>query len=237
MGGYILSKSILIIDDDLTLYHKIKEAMQHEFSEIYCTNSLVQSFSILSKHDICIVIMDAFLSEIDGLRFLKYIREYKSVPVLVISSSNNDKVEAYKAGAIGFINKPYCLEECLAHTESIMRLYLELQTKQTSHQTLDFGMKLLIDSEKHRVVLNGKVVKLTRKEFDILLCLVNHAGQILSREQLYQMVWKEDISYNIDELVKAHIKSLRKKLAFGGKEYIKNEWGVRYRFLLDEEQL
>jgi DNA-binding response OmpR family regulator len=73
-------------------------------------------------------------------------------------------------------------------------------------------------------------MNLARKEFDLLFCLASHAGQVMSREQLYSAVWNENVTYNVEEQVKAHIKALRKKLMPLGKEYIKNEWGIGYCF-------
>ena len=94
----------------------------------------------------------------------------------------------------------------------------------------------MIDPTGRQVSLNGAQLNLTRKEFDLLFCLASHAGQVLSREQLYQMVWDENSAYNVDETVKAHIKSLRKKLTPAGAEYIKNVWGIGYRFSANEDK-
>nr|WP_305149539.1 winged helix-turn-helix domain-containing protein [Enterocloster bolteae] len=94
----------------------------------------------------------------------------------------------------------------------------------------------MIDPELRQATLKGESLNLTRKEFDLLFCLAEHAGQVLSREQLYGYVWSQDIQYNVDEQVKAHIKALRKKMTPAGKEYIKNVWGIGYRFSPDEEE-
>lgn len=117
-----------------------------------------------------------------------------------------------------------------------MELYARLHTSESRCYTLAFGMDLIIDPVKHQATLKGEPLNLTRKEFDLLFHLASHAGQVLSREQLYNAVWKETTAYNVDEQVKAHIKALRRKLIPAGKEYIKNEWGVGYRFSSEEEE-
>ena len=89
---------------------------------------------------------------------------------------------------------------------------------------------LIIDPLARQVLLNGKDLHLTRKEFDLLFCLASNPGQVFSREQLYSHVWGEHSVYNIDEVVKAQIKTLRQKLSTTGNEYIKNVWGIGYRF-------
>lgn len=182
--------------------------------------------------------MDILLSETNGMTLLQTIRNVKPVPILVLSSKTDikDKVTALKAGANVYLNKPYELEECLAHAQSLIELYVQLHTAESRCYTLAFGMDLIIDPVKHQATLKGESLNLTRKEFDLLLYLASHAGQVLSREQLYSAVWKEDTTYNVDEPVKSHIKALRRKLTPAGKEYIKNQWGVGYRFSPEDEE-
>lgn len=102
--------------------------------------------------------------------------------------------------------------------------------------TLAFGKNLVIDPQTRQVVLGGRELKLTPKEFDLLFCLASNPGQVFSREQLYAQIWDEYSAYNVDEVVKAQIKSLRRKLSDVGKEYIKNVWGIGYRFLDEDDK-
>lgn len=233
-----MRKKILIIDEDYRGCEEIKSALQNDTTEVVCTHSVREAVLLFASQTFCLVIMDIRLSETEGMLLLKTFRKMKTVPVLVLSSAADpkEKVNVLRAGACGYIGKPYDMEECLAHALSLMRLYLELHSGEQRCYTLAFGMDLVIEPELRKVMLKGKEINLTRKEFELLFCLASHVGKVLSRAQLYQMVWEENASFNIDELVKAHIKSLRKKLSFGGKEYIKNEWGIGYRFLLDEGQ-
>lgn len=172
------------------------------------------------------------------MELLKMLQLFKPIPILVLSSKpgSEDRIAVLKAGAHGYVKKPYDLEECLAHAQSLMELYAQLHTSESRYYTLAFGMDLIIDPVKHQATLKGEPLNLTRKEFDLLFHLASHAGQVLSREQLYNAVWKETTAYNVDEQVKAHIKALRRKLIPAGKEYIKNEWGVGYRFSPEEEE-
>ena len=99
-----------------------------------------------------------------------------------------------------------------------------------------FGNDLVIEPSKRQAFLKGKKLNLTRKEFEMLLCLASNPGRVLTREQLYRQIWETDTSYNVDELVKAHIKTLRKKLSDADIQYIKNVWGVGYRFDHETEE-
>lgn len=182
--------------------------------------------------------MDLILSEIDGMDLLRAIRRAKPVPILVLCSKSDvrHKISALKAGANVYLHKPYELEECLAHAQSLMALYSDLHTPNNRCYTLAFGLDLIIDPERHQATLKGIPLNLTRKEFDLLFTLANHAGQVLSREQLYSLVWKESNGYNVDDLIKTHIKTLRKKLTPTGAEYIKNIWGIGYQFSPENKQ-
>lgn len=233
-----MRKKVLIIDDDLNVCKEIKYSLQNETTEVYYALSAADGLTQFAKHQFCLVIMDIQLSETDGLSLLEQFRQMKPMPILVLSSKSGseDRIEALKAGAAGYVAKPYALEECLAHAQSLIQLYADIGPISDRHYTLAFGMDLMIDPALHQATLKGERLNLTRKEFDLLFCLAEHAGQVLSREQLYGYVWNQDVQYNVDEQVKAHIKALRRKLTPAGKEYIKNVWGIGYRFSLDDEE-
>lgn len=235
---FITKKKVLIIDDNLNVCKEIKYALQNETTEVCYALSAHEGLQYLTKRRVCLVIMDVLLSEADGIKLLKMIRQIKPIPILVLSSEagSEERIAALKAGAHGYMEKPYELEECLAHAQSLMELYAQLHTTESRCYTLAFGMDLMIDPVRHQATLKGEPMNLTRKEFDLLFYLASHAGQVLSREQLYSAVWNEDSTYNIDESVKAHIKALRKKLTPSGREYIQNEWGVGYRFSPEDEE-
>lgn len=238
LGGGIIKKKVLIIDDNLNICKEIKYSLQNETTDVYYAPSVAEGFEVLTKHHFCLVIMDIHLSETDGVELLKMIRQTKRMPILVLSSKAGSmkRIEALRAGANGYLEKPYELEECLAHAQSLMQLYSQLHTVESRYYTLAFGIDLIIDPARRQATLKGERLNLTRKEFELLFCLASHAGQVLSREQLYRFVWNEDSNYNVDELIKAHIKAIRKKLTPSGKEYIKNVWGVGYRFDREHEQ-
>ena len=209
-----MNKKVLIIDDDLSTCKEIKYALQSETMDVHYALSAAEGFSLFAKHQFCLVIMDINLSQTDGMLLLEKMRKMNPIPILVLSSTNGttDRIEALKAGAAGYMEKPYALEECLAHAQSLIQLYTDIGPIANRHYTLAFGMDLMIDPDLHQATLKGIPLDLTRKEFDLLFCLAEHSGQVLSREQLYEYAWSQDTQYNVDELVKAHIKALRRKL-------------------------
>jgi DNA-binding winged helix-turn-helix (wHTH) protein len=96
--------------------------------------------------------------------------------------------------------------------------------------TLAFGKDLVIDPNARTVYLKGRELSLTKKEFDLLFCLASNPGKVFSREQLYNHVWDDTSAYNVSGVVKTHISSLRQKMIGADAEYIKNIWGVGYKF-------
>ena len=111
-----------------------------------------------------------------------------------------------------------------------MHIYLHSNAAAQGCYTLAFEMDLIIDPSYRKVLLKGKELELTRREFDLLYYLANRSGQVLSREQIYNAVWKNEADYNVDESVKSCIKTLRKKLISHNWDYIQNVRGVGYRF-------
>lgn len=227
-----MKKKVLIIDDDLNTCRQIKYSLQSITTDVYYALSVREGIRRFMEQEYCLVIMDMSLSEADGGELLKMMRKAKTIPVLVLSSKpgRESRLSAYQAGAHAYLEKPYELEECLAQAEALMELYVGLKPLEERCYTLAFGMDLLIDPDRRSVTLKGQPLNLARKEFDLLFCLASHAGQVLSREQLYSQVWNDENTYNIDETVKSHIKTLRKKLTPADREYIKNVWGIGYRF-------
>lgn len=233
-----MKKKVLIIDDDLEVCKQIKYALQNETTDVYYALSVHDGLKRFMEQQYCLVIMDIILSETDGHELLCMMRRSKPTPILVLSSKpgNEYKLSAYHAGAHAYLEKPYELEECLAQAESLMQLYVELADKEKRYYTLVFGRGLMIDPISRKATLKGESLNLTKKEFDLLFCLARHAGQVLTREQLYSQVWDNENSYNVDNLIKAHIKALRKKLTPANQKYIKNVWGIGYRFVDDEDE-
>lgn len=228
-----MKKRVLILDDDLNVCRQIKYALQDATTDVYYAFSVAEGIKHFMEQNYCLVIMDIALSEADGNELLKIMKRAKTIPILVLSSKPGQeaKLSAYQAGAHAYMEKPYELEECLAQAEALMDLYVNLKQPEDRSYTLAFGMDLIIDPDRRVVTLNGEELNLTRKEFDLLFCLARHAGQVLSREQLYERIWKNENTYNIDDPVKTHIKTLRKKLTAANREYIKNVWGIGYRFV------
>lgn len=234
-----MNKAVLIINTDTAEVRAIKENLSSPNTKIICVSSMDEALRIIGHMEICLIILDAKISAENDHQLLAAIQRSKITPILILSSQSChvERMRVFQAGAHAYIGEPYSLEECLAQAQALMQLYCELREPLELCYTLAFGKELVIDTLTRQVLLNGKDLKFTRKEFDLLFCLASNPGKVFSREQLYNHVWDEDAIYNVDDVVKAHIKALRRKLSDAEVTYIKNVWGIGYKFHdeLDDE--
>ena len=227
-----MTKNILIVNHDIYEANSIKLRLDSPTTTVICAHTIGDALSSFGKMEFCLVILDADMSASDDHNLLKAMRNSHTMPILVLSShaDSAEKIHAFNAGAHAYMGKPYTDEECLAQAHALMQLYVNMHPENKLCYTLAFGNDLVIDPTMRKVHLRGKELKMTRKEFDLLFWLASNPGKVFSRDQLYDRVWDDNSSYNVDDIVKAHIKTLRSKLSTSEIEYIQNVWGVGYQF-------
>ncbi len=232
-----MKKAILIINANTDAALEMKHNLSSSGTEILCVTSMHEALKTFIATEFCLIILDARISAEDDHQLLSAMRKSKTAPILILSSQSChvERLRVLQAGAHAYIGEPYSMEECLAQAQALMQLYCELKPQQEVCYTLAIGKDLVVDPLSRQALLNGKDLRLTRKEFDLLFCLASNPGQVFSREQLYNHVWDEHSAYNVDEVVKAQIKTLRQKLNMTGNEYIKNVWGIGYRLHIEPD--
>ena len=233
-----MENNVLIINADEDEALEIKEGLINKNAIVYCASTIQLALNMFMKHNFNLIILDACMSADDDHKLLKAMRIAKSTPILILSSKTDQshRIHTLQAGAHAYMGKPYTLEECVAQAHSLMQLYSEISPEGNLCYTLAFGNDLLIDPITRQVFVQGKELKMTRKEFDLLFCLASNPGKVFTREQLYDHIWVDQSIYNVDDVVKHHIKTLRKKLTVSNAEYIKNVWGIGYRFELESKK-
>lgn len=225
-------KNVLIVNHNTDEANAIKSRLASSTTNAVCAYTLEEALDAFSKMNFCLVVLDASMSASDDHNILKAMREAKTMPILVLSSHNDptERIHAFNAGAHAYMGKPYSDEECLAQAHTLMQLYMDMNPQADLCYTLAFGNDLVIEPETRYVTLHGEELKLTRKEYDLLFWLASNPGKVYSYGQLYDHVWDEFAVGNVDDVVKYHIKSLRKKMTASDAEYIRNVWGIGYRF-------
>ena len=232
-----MKNSILIINSNEEGANEIKSNIKSTEVDVYVATDMPSALMLFVKYDFCLIILDACMSAEDDHKLLKSMRSAKSTPIMVLSSKTDhtNRIHALQAGAHAYMGQPYTHEECMAQAHSLMQMYSKIAPEGNLCYTLAFGNDLVIDPSTRQVFVHGKELKMTRKEFDLLFKLASNPGKVFTREQLYDHVWDDQSAFNVDSVIKTHISSLRQKLSETNQEYIKNVWGVGYRFCKEDK--
>lgn len=227
-----MNHKILIIDDDLELCQLLKKCVSKEKIDAVICPSGPSGLTALSQSEFQLIVLDVMMPGMDGFATLEAIREISSVPVLMLTSrtESGDKVRGLRSGADDYLTKPFDIEEFTARVVSLIRRYTMLNHDTNHHQVLSFK-GLSMDYETRAVSVNGEPVELVGKEFDILYYCARNQGKILTKQQIYEEVWKEPYAYD-DSNIMAIISRLRKKIEQDSSHptYLQTVKGVGYRF-------
>lgn len=229
--SYTMNK-VLIIDDDKELCALIKRSVLSEDIEADFCNTGKEGLQKLKEREYQLVILDVMMPGMDGFETLEEIRKESSLPILMFTSKNDSasKVRGLRAGADDYLTKPFDMDELIARIVSLIRRYTRFNQQDGISQQLEFdGLK--IDIENRSVTTENGTFELPPKEFDLLLYCAKNQGKILTKQQIYEEVWREEYFYD-DSNIMAIISRLRKKLEVnpGSPKYIQTIKGIGYRF-------
>jgi DNA-binding response OmpR family regulator len=228
-----MSKRILIVDDEKEMRHLLYNCLQHEEYKIDEAASGQEAIQNLLGSFYDLVLLDIMMPIVSGFEVLKQIREEvdQDLPVVLLTAlGETDKVvEGLNLGADDYIVKPFEPKELVARIQSVLRRSNRGKTSNTDSFTihgLDF------DTAKVRVSYQGKVLPLTKKEFQLLFRLATHPGRVYSREKLLELEWGYDFEGDT-RTVDAHIKNIREKLKQIDftKPIIETIWGLGYQMI------
>lgn len=221
---------ILIIDDEPQIRRFLHIGLSAQGYQIIEAESGQQGLALAALEAPQLVILDLGLPDMDGQEVLLQLRDFYQQPVIVLSvrSRESEKVHALDNGANDYVVKPFGIQELLARMRSLLKLY----GKQVTPTAIYQDERVYINLQERKLVIQNEQVKLSRKEFDVLRMLMNHAGHIVTQQQLLKEIWGkshvEDTHY-----LRIFIGRLRTKLGDdpSAPRYIETEPGVGYRFL------
>lgn len=201
---------ILIIEDHAALLEANRQALLHEGHDVIATATLAEARAALGRECPDIIILDILLPDGNGIDFIREIRAVTTAPILILTCLNkkDDLLTGLAAGGDDYITKPYDIDELRARVAAFLR---RAALAKESQRSIAFG-SLTLDPLAGQAYLSGEDMLLTHKEFAILLLLVEHAGERLSKEYIYEMVWKQPLAGDDNALFK-QISRLKKKLA------------------------
>lgn len=229
--------NILVCDDDKEIVDAIEIYLSQDGYKIYKAYDGEQAIQILDKEEIHLLIMDIMMPKLDGIRATLKIREYSSIPIIILSakSEDTDKILGLNIGADDYICKPFNPLELVARVKSNLRRYTSLGSLTGENKAIYQVGGLELNDDTKQVTVDDEPVKMTPIEYNILLLLMKNQGRVFSINQIYESIWNED-AIGADNTVAVHIRHIREKIEINPKEprYLKVVWGVGYK--IDKEQ-
>ena len=226
-------EKILLIEDDADIREMLIDYLSGDGYEItaYADGVSVGVFTDITDYSLALV--DLMLPKSNGFELIKKIREISTIPIIIITAKNNDhdKARGLSMGADDYVTKPFSIVELSARIKANIRR-VAIYDVQTPTENVIHLKDLQIDLSAHIVKRGTDFIDLTRTEFDILVYLSKNRNRALSKESIYQKIWKEPY-YGNENILNTHMNRLRNKLKNGDNEYIKTLWGIGYKIMED----
>lgn len=228
------SETILVVDDNREIVYSISELLKYEGYNIVKAYDGMEALEAVEANKIDLILLDVMMPRLNGLSALMKLREHHKIPVIILSAKTeeSDKVSGLVLGADDYISKPYNSAELIARVKAQLRRYKmwgNAMPKADEDRLVNGG--LVLDKKQRIAVIDGQEVRLTAKEYQILLLFMEHPGQVFSSEQIYEHVWNEAADFAVENTVMVHIRHIREKIEIDTKNprYVKVVWGIGYK--------
>ena len=220
---------ILVVDDERLLVKGIKFNLENEGYQVECAYDGAAAVELARSGNFDLIILDLMMPEIDGLEACMRIREFSTVPIIMLTarSEDADKLMGFACGADDYVTKPFNILELKARIRAMLR---RADRTGPDRSRITVG-ELTLDTEQRVAIRDGEIVELTAKEYDLIELLMKNPRRVYSRENLMNVVW--GYSYTGDyRTVDVHIRRLREKLERqpAQPDHIMTKWGVGYYF-------
>ena len=218
---------ILVVDDESRMRKLIKDFLVksgYEVLEAEDGEKAVDMF--LSIKDIALLILDVMMPKMDGWEVCREVRKNSKVPIIMLTAkaSEADELKGFELGVDEYVSKPFSPKILVARVEAVLR-----RSNAVVAEEVIYAGDIVIDKSAHQVTIDGKVIELSYKEFELLTYFAENQGIALSREKILNNVWNYDY-FGDARTIDTHVKKLRNKLGEKGGEYIKTIWGMGYKF-------
>lgn len=232
-----MSKSgarILVVDDEIEIMRALQRSLSAHGYEVFTAGSGEEALGEIAQHRPDLILLDLGLPGISGLEVCRQVRAQSSLPIIVLSvkDAERDKVLALDLGADDYVSKPFSVNEVLARVRVALRHTAQVQSGTEPHFTAG---PLTVDFAQRQVSVNGREVKLTPTEYDLLKALIKNSGKIMTRQMLLSQVWGTGYGAEAHYL-HVYIGQLRRKIEPdpAHPRFILTISGVGYRFSSDD---
>jgi two-component system response regulator MtrA len=207
-----MSQRMLVIEDDPDTQQMLTMILRSEGYDVLPAGNGPLGLELLRKMGPDLVILDWMLPGMDGLEVCRRAREFSSVPIVMLTAKagTEDKISGLDTGADDFLPKPFEPEELLARIRAQLRRSQMAGDGLQRDKPIQVG-ELRLEPASHEVWLSNKQIQLTRLEFNLLYCLAQRAGKVLTREDILRLVWGENEAIDLRG-IDAHIRRLRAKV-------------------------
>jgi DNA-binding response OmpR family regulator len=211
----------------------IKFSLEQDGMEVDAAYDGEEALRLVRSVTYSLVILDVMLPKIDGLQVCQQIREFSTVPVIMVTAKGEDmdKIMGLEYGADDYLTKPFNILELKARIKAILRRSSKNKDNSPGKGKRLYIRGLEVNLESKRVFVEGKEANLTAKEYDLLQLLMEHPGKVYSREELLNTVWGANFPGDA-RTVDVHVRRLREKIEKNPSDpsYINTKWGVGYYF-------
>lgn len=224
-----MRQKVLIADDDERIREIVRLYLETEGFEVFEADNGNKALDLVRKEKVDLVILDLMMPGLDGWTVCQILRKETKIPIIMLTAKGdeNDRVLGFNLGADDYVVKPFSPRELSARVKAVLR---RMEGEDTKEHLISYpGIR--IDQITREVEVNGVSIKLTAKEFDLLLTLAKSPGRIYNRDQLLNMVWEYDYCGD-SRTVDTHINRLRSKFEsqIGYSDFIQTVRGVGYKF-------
>ena len=221
-----MDKCILVVDDEQRMRKLIKDFLTAKGYKILEAEDGEKALEVYekNKNQINLILLDVMMPKLDGWSVLRQIRQDSKIPIIMPTArgEEQDELFGFELGVDEYISKPFSPKILVARVEAILK-----RTNQTNTEITEYG-GIEIDKEGRNVKVDGKLVELSLREYELLVYLVDNTNIALSRDKILNNVWNYDY-YGDSRTIDSHIKKIRHKLGKKGK-YIKTIRGIGYKF-------
>lgn len=225
-GAHMDKVKILVVDDESRMRKLVKDFLMKREFEVLEAGDGEQAIEVFfAQKDIALLILDVMMPKMDGWQVCREIRKHSKIPIIMLTAKSDERDEllGFELGVDEYIAKPFSPKILVARVEALLR---RANVLNTAEQVETGG--IVIDKAAHRVLIDGKDIELSFKEFELLTYFVENQGIALSREKILNNVWNYDY-FGDARTIDTHVKKLRSKMGEKG-EYIKTIWGMGYKF-------
>ena len=231
-------EKILIVDDEKEIRDLVEIYLKGEgYKTVKAGDGEEALYALRNDPEIDLIILDVMMPKLNGIEACLKIREERELPIIMLSakSEDMDKILGLNMGADDYLTKPFNPLELVARVKSQLRRYYRLNPKVKAQVIEEISNIVTIEDlevnlDTHEIFIDGKEVKLTPTEFDILVLLAKNRGKVFSISNIYESVWNQEFMES-DNTVMVHIRKIREKIESDPRKprFIKTVWGVGYK--------